>query len=888
MKRSLRSWLWRVPLDEEVDEELAFHIEMRTRELVDRGMSASEARRHAVARLGNLADVRQTCLDEGRRRNRTMRMTQWIGELGDDLKFGCRQLVGAPVFALVSVFTLALGIGANSAIFALVDTTLLRPLPLPDPGRLVMVWEKSEASPQGSVSPLNMADWQARSRSFEEVGGFVPYVGGMVMAGADGNAETVPRQWVTAGIFRALGIRPVAGRTFLPEDDAQRANVVVLSEPFWRARFGGDPSVVGRAIRLDGAPFTIVGVVPGPAQLIGEASVWALRSFPPRPALRGARMLAVVARLRPGVSVEAAAADLSAVAEGLAREFPATNAGRGVAMAPLHEALIGRDLRFTSMLFLGVVGLVLLICCANVASLLMARATARTRELGIRSALGAGRRRIVRQLLTESLLLSAIGGALGAVVGAGILAVAPSVIPEGLLPRAVALSFDGRVVAFCAAAALAVGVLFGLAPAWQASGLTAAQAITSEGRTTTSRGGRVRSVLVAGEVATAVVLLFGAGLLLRTLVAVDSVDRGYRARDVITMMVDPLGSRYPTPESLLQFFDTIARETKAIPGVRSTAWASTLPMGESVLGDASIEIEGVPPPAESARPAADVAVVSPTYFETLDLPLVAGRGFDEHDTLQSTAVCVVNEAFVRQVLGGRSPIGIRVVLRPADQPQAKPLVREIVGVARQVKRRPDEREAFLQIYVPLAQSPVDDMFLAIRPASGQADALAAPLRAAIGRVDKEQLVSVRDILTLDDVAWDVTSRQRFRAVMVATFASLALVLAMVGIFGILAYSVQQRARDLALRRALGATTSDVLRLVAASAVRVIAAGAAIGLVLAVALARLVTTMLFGVTPLDPLTFALVLLVLALTGLVAVAGPAWRAAHIDPAVALRDV
>jgi putative ABC transport system permease protein len=596
----------------------------------------------------------------------------------------------------------------------------------------------------------------------------------------------------------------------------------------------------------------------------------------------------VVGRLRPGVSVEAAAADLSAVAEGLAREFPATNAGRGVAIAPLHEALIGRDLRFTSMLFLGVVGLVLLICCANVASLLMARATARTRELGIRSALGAGRRRIVRQLLTESLLLSAIGGALGAVVGAGILAVAPSVIPEGLLPRAVALSFDGRVVAFCAAAALAVGVLFGLAPAWQASGLTAAQAITSEGRTTTSRGGRVRSVLVAGEVATAVVLLFGAGLLLRTLVAVDSVDRGYRARDVITMMVDPLGSRYPTPESLLQFFDTIARETKAIPGVRSTAWASTLPMGESVLGDASIEIEGVPPPAESARPAADVAVVSPTYFETLDLPLVAGRGFDEHDTLQSTAVCVVNEAFVRQVLGGRSPIGIRVVLRPADQPQAKPLVREIVGVARQVKRRPDEREAFLQIYVPLAQSPVDDMFLAIRPASGQADALAAPLRAAIGRVDKEQLVSVRDILTLDDVAWDVTSRQRFRAVMVATFASLALVLAMVGIFGILAYSVQQRARDLALRRALGATTSDVLRLVAASAVRVIAAGAAIGLVLAVALARLVTTMLFGVTPLDPLTFALVLLVLALTGLVAVAGPAWRAAHIDPAVALRDV
>ena len=815
-----------------------------------------------------------------------MRLAQRADELRDDVKFAMRQLKSSPAFTFIAVTTLALGIGANSAIFALVDATLLRPLPFHEPGRLVMVWERSDTSRRSRVAPLNLLDWNERNRTFDLMAGFIPGVGGMVMNGADGNAETVPRQWVTAGFFDVLGVRAIAGRTFLPSDDSRRANAVVLSEAFWRTRFGADPTVVGRDIRLDGSPYTVVGVVPKEFQLLGRSSIWALISIDRRPALRSVYALQVVGRVKPDVTLEAAGSDMTTVAEALAREFPGTNKGRGIVLEPMHDALIGNELRLTSMLFLGVVGFVLLICCANVTNLLLARATVRTRELAMRSALGAGRPRVIRQLLTESLVLATIGGVLGVGVGAAILSIAPSVIPQGLLPAAVTLSFDLRVVAFCGAAALLVGLLFGVAPAWRATQFSLAQVIASDSRTATGRGGRIRGVLVVGEIATAVLLLFGAGLLLRTLIAVENVDRGYRADSVLTMMVDPLGSRYPTEASLLQFFDAVEREVMVLPGVRSVAWASTLPLGPSYAGRSFFEIAGDPPVDERQRPTADYQIVSATYFRTLDLPVVAGRGFNDRDTRDSVPVCIVNEAFVRGHVQGRSPIGLRVAIRPTASAQAPAVVREIVGVARQVKGRPDETEDLVQIYVPMAQDAVDDIYLVVRPTSGRAEGLVPSVRAAIARVDKEQLVSVRGVMTLEDVAWEATARHRFRAVMVITFAGLALLLAMVGVFGILAYSVQQRVRDFGVRRALGATTSDVLRLVVGSAVRVIATGAVIGLILSTVLGRLLSTMLFGVQPLDAVTFASVTIVLALTAAVATAGPAWRAAHIDPAVALR--
>src|SRR5918996_1467179 len=575
-----------------------------------------------------------------------MRLKRWLAELSGDVKFALRQLRRSPAFTLIAVLTVALGIGANSAIFALVDATLLRSLPFPEPERLVMIWERDATSRRDSVAPLNLLDWNERNHTFDAISGFIPGVGGMVMAGKDGTAETVPRQWVLAGSFEALGVRAIVGRTFLRSDDTQRANVVVLSEAFWRTRFNADPDVVGRDIRLDGSPYTVVGVVPKEAQLLGRASIWAMVSTQGAPPeARSSYFLRAIGRLKRGVTLEAANADMAAVAEALAREFPATNKGRGVTLEPMHDAVIGSELRLTSLLFLGVVGFVLLICCANVANLLLARATVRTRELAIRSVLGARRRRIVGQLLTESLVLSTLGGILGVGVGAAILNIAPSVIPQGLLTGAVTLAFDTRVVVFCVAATFVVGLLFGLAPAWQATDLSSAQVLASGSRTATARGGRIRSVLVVGEVATAVVLLFGAGLLLRTLLAVENVDRGYGAESVLTMMIDPLGARYPTPASLVQFFGAVEGEIRALPGVRSLGWASTLPLGPSDAGRRSLEIVGDPPPERSQRPSADYQIVSPTYFQSLDLPIVTGRAFNDRDTSDSLAVCIVNEAF---------------------------------------------------------------------------------------------------------------------------------------------------------------------------------------------------------------------------------------------------
>jgi len=391
-------------------------------------------------------------------------------------------------------------------------------------------------------------------------------------------------------------------------------------------------------------------------------------------------------------------------------------------------------------------------------------------------------------------------------------------------------------------------------------------------------------MLVAGEVATAVLLLVGAGLLLRTLMAVQNVDRGYRAESVLTMMVDPLGSEYPTSEKLLQFYDTVAEEVRALPGVRSVAWASTLPLGTSYEGTRFVSIVGDPPPQDGTLPSADYQVVNPSYFQAVDLPIVIGRGFDERDIPSGVPVCIVNEAFVRAHLQGRSPIGMRVSLR--SDVEAPPTEREIVGVARQVKGRPDETDAFEQVYIPMAQDPLGDMFLMVRPATGSASVLAPSVRAAIARVDRQQLVSVRSVMTLEDVAWEATGRHRFRAVLVTAFAGLALVLAMVGLFGILAYSVQRRIRDLGVRRALGATTGDVVRSVLSGVARVLAIGLLVGVALSVALGRVLESMLVGVQPLDLLTFVLVVAVLGLTALVAVAGPAWKATRVDPVVALR--
>jgi putative ABC transport system permease protein len=877
----------------EIVDELSQHLDDHWRELVEGGTAPDEATQLTLAQFRSgdvlarhMQPLRQAHVVPDEPPGAPNRRP--LADVWHDLRYAVRMLVREPQFTVAAVLTLALGIGANSAIFALVDATLLKPLPFPDADRIVAVWERTSQVPRGRVSVANMLDWDARAETFDVVAAYVPNVGGMVLGGGDGPPETISRQWVTYGIFDALGLKPVVGRTFQRADDEQDLSAVVLSEGLWRTQFGGDPQIVGRTLKLDGDAYTVLGVVPDEAKIIGRASIWGLVSVTRAgPNARRGYGLHAIGRIKRGISLEAARSDVDAVAAALAREFPDTNTGRGVALVPFREQVFGSELRQTSTLFLGVVGLVLLICCANVANLLLTRATVRRRELAVRSALGASRTRVIRQLVTESLVLAAIGGALGLALGAGILQVAPLVIPEALLPPVVTLALDARVVVFCVIAALASGLIFGLAPAWQATEFSAAHVMTSSSRSVTGRGGAMRGLLVAGQVGMAVVLLVCGGLLIRTLLAVEGVDRGYRASSVLTMVVDPMGSQYPTDAAELQFYDTVAQEIGAIPGVRSMAWATTLPMGRSYEGSVFFDVVGDPRPSEQQRPEADYQIVSPSYFDTVDLPLLAGRRFDERDLATAPRVCVVNEALAARHFAGGNPIGRQVSMRPTGSPQATPVTCEVVGVAHQVKAHPAETDDLRQIYVPLAQDTPGDIFLLVRSASGDAASLVPPVRAAIARHDPQQLVSVRSAMTLDEVAAEATARHRFRALLVMAFSVLAFVLAMVGLFGVMAYSVQQHVRDFGVRRALGASGGDIVRLVAGRAVRVIALGAAAGLALSPLVGRFIETMLFGVRPLDPVTLAVVATVVSIGALVSALGPALRAARVDPAKALRS-
>jgi putative ABC transport system permease protein len=886
MKRSLRSWLWRVSIREEVDEELVFHIEMRTRELVERGMDPKAAREIVLSRIGDLGKLTRTCEDLGRKREREMRLSQWLEDLRDDVAVALRQLKAAPAFTLVAVLTLALGIGANSAMFAVADATLLRPLPFPDSDRLVSVSEIGRDGRRFPANPLDFVDWTERNRTFEAMAAALS--GQSSIAGGDGVAQPLPAQAVTAHFFDVLGVTPIAGRTFQPSDEGPAPNVVVISEGLWRSHLGGDPRAVGRPLRLGGRTFTLVGVAPASFQFdipgfpsVGRSQVWTVMN-PPRsraPAERYPHYLPVIARLKPGVTIEAARAEMTAISNALAEESPDTNKGHLATVDPLRERLASPELRLTSLLLLGVVAFVLLMCCANVANLLLARTSARARELAVRSALGAGRPRIVRQLLTESLVLAALGGMLGIAVGAAILNAAPSLVPAGLLPQSVPLAFDQRVLTFSVATAFLVSILYGLAPAWQATGMSLVHIMAVETRTATGGNSALRAGLAVAEVAVAVLLLCGAGLLLRTLLTVQAVDPGNRATELLTTAVNPgVDSK---PEQSRQFYSAIEREVRTVPGVRDVAWGSAMPLDGQFYGQA-FEIDGDPPRPPSNRDGASYQIVGPGYFRLLGVPVLAGRTFTDADATDAPQVCIVDETFVARYLKGRTPVGTRLrVNAMAVPPQV--VLREIVGVVKHIKQRPDEANPEPQIYVPLSQNTWWLASLIVQPENGSAAAIAPAVRAAIARAEPDRPVVLR---TLTTIRTQATARHRFRAVLVGAFAMLALVLALIGVFGVLAYSVQQRSREFGLRIALGASAASVLRLVMSSAGGVVAAGLVIGLAAAAVLSRLMAAFLFGVQPIDPMTFLLVAVVLAATAMIAVAAPAWRASRIDPAVAFR--
>jgi putative ABC transport system permease protein len=874
--------------EQDLDEELQAFVEMAAAAEIRDGATPAEARRVAVLQLGGLQQAKE--------RVRAGRHGAWLDEVGQDVRYALRRCARNPSFSAIVVVTLALGIGANSAMFAIADAALLRPLPFPNPDRLVLLEERdaSLAGPLRSlIAPLNFRDWSEQNHTFEAMAAVYvpPGGGGPAMMSADGTPEIVQNQNVTARFFDVFGVRPVLGRTFVPADETSGEALAILSETFWRNRLGADSSVVGRALLFDGQPRTIVGIVPSEFQFLRPNSVWMLLQTP-RDDVRGRRLsaLRVVGRMRPGVAPDEAHADLNRIADALARQFGDTRQGRRVTVEPFRNELVGDELRLTALLLLGVVAVVLLMCCANIANLLLARETARARELATRSALGAGRWRIVRQFATESFVLAAFGGVAGAVVGAVILTAAPAIIPPGLIPGGISLVFDARVATFCALASVTVGATFGLVPAWSATVTSLGQTIAVDSRTVIGRGGRARSLLMAAQTAIAVLLLCGAGLLMRTLFILDSLDPGYRAPADALLTMDVTvyrsaaegGSRFQTEDRWLSFYNAVEEEIAAVPDVRSVAWATTLPMGDTQTGNMRFQIVGETPGTEDSRPQADYQIVSPSYFEAVDVPIVAGRAFTASDTAGGIQVCVVNEAFARRYLNGRNPIGERIkVRRFASNVEVE---REIVGVARQVKGRADETADLAQIYVPNAQDPWAESYLLVRTA-GSADSLTPSIRSAIARVDKA--LPVRSVKTLERVGNEGTARYRFRAVLVASFAALALVLAMAGIFGVQAYSVQQRWREFGVRIALGASAGSILALVLRGASRVVGIGILARLGAAMAMSRAISAFLFGVQPIDSLTFGAVIIVVGLAAATASVVPAMRATRVDPAVALRQ-
>jgi putative ABC transport system permease protein len=884
MKRSLRSWLWRVSVEQEVDEELTFHLEMRTRELIARGMDPAAARQEALRRAGDLRRVTRSLVSVGRKRDREMRIGQWVEEFGGDVWFALRQVNTARGFAAVAVLTLALGIGANSAIFALADAALLRPLPYAEPDRLVALWEGDAASPRGNVNPSEFHYWSERSRVFQAMAAFLPAA--RAVTGPDGVTENVPSQTVTPRFFDVLGVQAIAGRTFT-DSDAGAPAVVVLGERFWRQRFGGDGTIIGRALRIEGQSLTVVGIVPadfrfGPTAVPGATapSLWTLLDAPPA---RNAGSLYphyfnVIGRLQHGVSREAARADLAGVADGLRSDWAGIDTGHRVNVGPLRDRLVGTELRLTSLLLLGVVGFILLICCANIANLLLARATVRSREIAVRSALGAGRRRIVRQLLTESLVLAALGGTVGAGIGAGVLAAGPGLLPPGLLPIGLPVQFDSRVVIFCGVTVLIVAVSFGLLPAWQSTGAHPGTGLAASGRSASGSARAVNPIVIA-ELAIAVLLLCGAGVLARTLWVLNDVESGDNAANVFTMTLSP--GMLSDPAAMLRFYDAVEREVRAVPGVRNMAWGAALPFDGSWYGQ-SFEIDGDPNAPAPKRESASYQIVSPSYFDVLGVPVLQGRNFTDRDVAGTTEVCIVDEAFVRRYLVGKAPLGTRVTVNAMGP--SRPVVREIVGVVTQLKERPQDLEDQPHIYVPIAQNTWWSASLLVEASNEPTTALTRAVRDAVARVNSDRpLTPVR---TLDDIKDQATAAPRFRAVLVGSFAALALALAMVGVFGVLAYSVQRRTREFGVRVALGARAADVVLLVVGETARLAVTGAAIGLIGAALLGRLVSSFLFGVPPRDPIAFAAAVGILLLTSAAATAAPAIRAMTVDAAVTLR--
>ena len=881
----------------EIVEELSQHLDDRYRELIAGGMSPDEATRVALSdfREGNvladyIAPLRQAhppaAITPGASGGNL------LSDLWQDIRYAVRMLRKNPGFAAVVVITLALGIGANTAIFSFVNAVILNPLPFPDSDRLVVMRETNNDGAEISVSLLNFQDWQARSRSFEELGG-VQWVT-FNLTGVD-IPQRLAGQAVTLNYFSILGVQPQLGRIFSSEEDKYgAARTALISDSLWRTAFGADPSILGRNINLSSDTFTVIGIMPPRFEFVTKADIWTPLSGsldPNSPWFdRGNHMgLIALGKVRKGISVSEAETEMRQIAAQLEKEYPAVNSGNGVLTHSLQTWVVS-EVRSTLLVLMGAVGFVLLIACVNVANLSLARSLVRQQEIGIRMALGAGRGRLIRQLLSESFLLSVLGGLAGILVARLLLSALISLAPPNL-PRVADVQLSGRVLLFTAALTLLTTVLFGLLPALSSTRTTAA--FSEGGRTSTSGPMRRRlfdSLLVA-EIAFALVVLTGAGLMTRTMYKIANVDPGFRTDHLLTMRLDIEGPKYKNNLAQQQAFQKAAlTNVKALPGVESAAFTLSLPIQGSNWGSVFI-VGDQPVPERLQIPTAAFNPVSPEYFQTMGIRLLRGRFFAETDGPQSPEVVVINETMARRFWPNEDPIGKRL---KQGWPEWTTPWREVIGVVADVKLNGVIETTPLHVYLPLAQTEYTGLFLAVRT-TVEPQTLAASVQSALHSVDSQiPLYSVR---TMDERLGRAVVSQRAAMILLSAFALVAMLLAAVGIYGVISWGVVQRTREMGLRMALGALPRDVMWLVLRRSMLLVLAGVTLGLLGAFAVTRLLgaslteggpgqTPLLFGVKAMDPITFILTPILLALVAFLACCLPARRVTKIDPLVALR--
>jgi putative ABC transport system permease protein len=804
-------------------------------------------------------------------------------KLWHDLRQGARSLFKQPTFTIVAVVTLTLGIGANTAIFSVVHAVLLQSLPYPDADRLVMVWETRRSNPSGQnvINMGNFFDWKEQNRVFEDMAAFgntsVNLTGG-------GEPEKIPSQIANTNLFNILGVQPILGRTFAPDEGKPgQPGVVVISYGLWQRRFGADPRIIGRKLNLNGAETTVIGVMPAGfnwhvnfGQIATKmAEIWSPWQVEERN--RRGRGYMAVARLKPGVSLEQAQAEMSAVHSRIERQYPEFNAGWGVNLVPLRTQFAGK-IRLALLVLLGAVGMVLLIACANVANLLLARAAGRQREVAVRAALGANRGRIIRQLLTESLLLAGLGGLAGLTLAWWGTDLLVSLAPPDLLnlPQ---VKLNAAVLGFTLGISLLTGVIFGLAPAFEATRLNLSESLKEGGKSAGGmRAQRLRNFLVVLEVALALVLLIGAGLLIRSFALLQGVDPGFNAQNVLTMGVSLQGSKYDNDQKRVNFFRQAIAEMRALPGVESVGAVNSLPFASFHSGT-SVDVEGQPLLPVAQKLKTGVMVTDANYFRAMQIPLKRGRLFTDQEAAEMRHVVVINEAFARQHFPNEDPLGKRVTIYMKDD--NRPC--EIVGVVGDSKHMNLDAEVRPMSYWPHPELAVSGMTLVIRT-RGDAAAITSAARNVIRALDPEQPVA--DVRSMESLIGTSVARARFNTLLLTIFALVALLLAGVGIYGVMAYSVAQRTREIGVRMALGARARDALLLVVRRGMALALAGVAVGMAASFALTRLMETLLFDVSATDLLTFAGVPLLLMFVALLACLIPARRAAKVDPMVALR--